>query len=158
MNAATKSQPTPSWPSSFLCRAVTRCQRLPCLALPPRLLLTFSLSSKESTLLSLSLFLLFFFPHPAPNSGRLSLKIFCWSSRDGVVSSAAFQLISSLPFNREQRGANRRRGGREGGGGSSIGEIGFFSFFFLFLRGKPGLLKDSASRIGGVNAGLMGNF
>lgn len=108
--------------------------------------------------LSLSLFLLFFFPHPAPNSGRLSLKIFCWSSRDGVVSSAAFQLISSLPFNREQRGANRRRGGREGGGGSSIGEIGFFSFFFLFLRGKPGLLKDSASRIGGVNAGLMGNF
>lgn len=25
---------SPSWPSSFLCRAVTRCQRLPCLALP----------------------------------------------------------------------------------------------------------------------------
>lgn len=126
--------PRPSWPSSFLCRAVTRCQRLPCLALPPpRLLLTFSLSSRESTSFSLSLFLSlssFFFPHRAPNSGRLSLKIFCWSSRDGVVSSAAFQLISSLPFNREQRGANRRRGGRGGGGGgSSIGEIGFFSFF-----------------------------
>lgn len=96
---------SPSWPSSFLCRAVTRCQRLPCLALP-----TFSLSSRESTPLSLSLSTLFFFLPPP--SGRLSLKIFCWSSRDGVVSSAAFQLISSLPFNREQK--EERIEGEEG--------------------------------------------
>lgn len=139
---------SPSWPSSFLCRAVTRCQRLPCLVLPPPHFFPFFQGIHFSLSLSLPL-PLYFLPPP---SGRLSLKIFCWSSRDGAVSSAAFQLISSLPFNREQRGANRR-----GGGILHRWNRSFFPFSLpFFLRGK--LLKDFCLSDWRCKCGFDGKF
>lgn len=150
------NSPRPSWPSSFLCRAVTRCQRLPCLALPPpRLLLTFSLSSRESTPLSLPLSLLFFLPPPCAKLWPTFIKNFLlveprWSRFLCSVSIDIEPTIQSGTKRSESATWRERRRRRR--------ILHRRNRFFFFLRGKPGLLKDFASRIGGVNAGLMGNF
>lgn len=95
---------SPSWPSSFLCRAVTRCQRLPCLALP-----TFSLSSRESTPLSLSLSTPLF---SSPSLWPTFIKNFLlveprWSR---FLCSVSIDIEPTIQSG-TKRGANRRRGG-----------------------------------------------
>ena len=159
MNAATKSQPTPSWPSSFLCRAVTRCQRLPCLALPPRLLLTFSLSSKESTLLSLSLSLSpLFLPPPCAKLWPTFIKNFLlveprWSRFLCSVSIDIEPTIQSGTKRSESAAWRERRGRR-----ILHRRNRFFFFLFSLSSRQAGAIKGFCLSDWRCKCGFDGKF